>query len=387
LLADIINTSPENFEFIADELGWNDCEEIIVNLAGSNHLLTWIAFEFNAGETTEMEAVLDTGSEVSFLNRQVLLKCAPKLLNELKPCPIKFTGIGGKAFPISGLIALTCRIEHKICYQYFVVADIGENVLLGLDFMDRYKVNWDWLRGRVKFDKNLLSTPSNHCVLAETEELPPRSLKRIKVNFVGSHSQTEVVMVEKVMTNHLLNDIFVSDGIGEIKDGQMYIEVGNSSDVNIQLMEGCVLGEWTNADSLEIKMMIDDQEEVLFTETMQINYSCTECENPQDQEEGNDSCTLPKELQKLQDDCRGYLSPIEMEQIKQLLFDFKDTFELEGEPLGRTSLVRHKIDVGDAKPIKQQARRVPIHQEDIVESEITKMLNRGVVTAFRITLG
>ena len=61
------------------------------------------------------------------------------------------------------------------------------------------------------------------------------------------------------------------------------------------------------------------------------------------------------------------------------MIDYRDVFALAGEPLGRTSLVQHKINVGNEKPIKQQARRTPMHQEEIVQRELSSMLKDGVI--------
>ena len=47
--------------------------------------------------------------------------------------------------------------------------------------------------------------------------------------------------------------------------------------------------------------------------------------------------------------------------------------------LGRTGVVKHRIDTGNHRPIKQPPRRVPMHRRDIVQNEIDKMLDRGVI--------
>lgn len=52
--------------------------------------------------------------------------------------------------------------------------------------------------------------------------------------------------------------------------------------------------------------------------------------------------------------------------------------EPDGE-LGRTDPIAHKIDTGDAKPIKLPPRRLPISQRDIAEHEIESMLQKEVI--------
>ena len=47
--------------------------------------------------------------------------------------------------------------------------------------------------------------------------------------------------------------------------------------------------------------------------------------------------------------------------------------------LGRTSMLRHKIDTGDAAPIHQTVRRLPFHQRELVHNMIEGMLDQGIV--------
>ena len=53
-------------------------------------------------------------------------------------------------------------------------------------------------------------------------------------------------------------------------------------------------------------------------------------------------------------------------QLKDLMHEFKDVFN---DITGRTNLVEHKIDVGDAKPIRQRLYRIPWAQRDAVKRE------------------
>ena len=47
--------------------------------------------------------------------------------------------------------------------------------------------------------------------------------------------------------------------------------------------------------------------------------------------------------------------------------------------LGRTSVLRHKIDTGDAAPIHQTACRLPFHLRELVHNMIEGMLDQGIV--------
>ena len=64
-----------------------------------------------------------------------------------------------------------------------------------------------------------------------------------------------------------------------------------------------------------------------------------------------------------------------------LLDEFQDVYSRGANDLGKTSKVYHKIPTGDARPIKQGARRLPYHQRREVETNLDAMVKNGVVTS------
>ena len=69
----------------------------------------------------------------------------------------------------------------------------------------------------------------------------------------------------------------------------------------------------------------------------------------------------------------------EQAAIKKLLIQYQDVFSKNEFDLGKTHLVEHTIDTGDAKPIAQPPRRVPIAFAEAERKQIGKMLETGVV--------
>ena len=47
--------------------------------------------------------------------------------------------------------------------------------------------------------------------------------------------------------------------------------------------------------------------------------------------------------------------------------------------LGRTPLILHEIDTGDAKPVKKHPRRIPLHLQQEVTENLKQMLDNGIV--------
>jgi hypothetical protein len=73
------------------------------------------------------------------------------------------------------------------------------------------------------------------------------------------------------------------------------------------------------------------------------------------------------------------LHPEAEKELRQLLQDNRDIFALEGEPLGRKGWVKQAIWLKTPAPIKQPPRRVPIHREHVVDTEMQKMKSSGAI--------
>ncbi|KRX29849.1 hypothetical protein T05_8205, partial [Trichinella murrelli] len=67
------------------------------------------------------------------------------------------------------------------------------------------------------------------------------------------------------------------------------------------------------------------------------------------------------------------------EKMADLLRRYAETISMSDDDLGHTSVVKHRIIVEGAKPIKQALRRLPIRQREEVEGHVRRMLERGLI--------
>ena len=73
------------------------------------------------------------------------------------------------------------------------------------------------------------------------------------------------------------------------------------------------------------------------------------------------------------------LTSAENRCLNLLLDQYSDIFASSSSDLGRTSIIRHKIDTGDARPIKQPPYRVSQTQKAEIENQIETMLSQDVI--------
>jgi hypothetical protein len=75
----------------------------------------------------------------------------------------------------------------------------------------------------------------------------------------------------------------------------------------------------------------------------------------------------------------GNLNTQQKEEFRRLMKKFEEIFVRTKNELGRTNVVKHKINTGDAKPIKQKPYRAVGHRKQVIKEEIEKMLEKGVI--------
>ena len=75
---------------------------------------------------------------------------------------------------------------------------------------------------------------------------------------------------------------------------------------------------------------------------------------------------------------RGW-SKEERKAIRKLLRDYADVFSKSEFDLGRTHLIEHRIDTGDAAPVKLPPRRTPIALAEAERKTLQSLWEKGVI--------
>ena len=102
-------------------------------------------------------------------------------------------------------------------------------------------------------------------------------------------------------------------------------------------------------------------------------------ENTKDHVKSSQGSALPEHMGRLLEGLAKDVSPSQRQQLIDLLARYADVFSSSPSDLGKTELVKHQIDTGDRRPIRQPARRLPIAKQEIEEREVKDMLERGVI--------
>ena len=88
---------------------------------------------------------------------------------------------------------------------------------------------------------------------------------------------------------------------------------------------------------------------------------------------------LPIHLKSLFQRSADGLATTEKEALHQLLCQFSNLFSADANDLGCTDVVNHEIHTGDAKPIRQPPRRLPLAKREEAEKILSEMKQQGVI--------
>src|SRR5215204_3378126 len=69
----------------------------------------------------------------------------------------------------------------------------------------------------------------------------------------------------------------------------------------------------------------------------------------------------------------------QQEQLDGLIKEYENIFVKDKSELGRTNIIKHSIDTGEEKPIKQRPYRMSQKHKEINKEEIVKMLQKEVI--------
>jgi hypothetical protein len=98
-----------------------------------------------------------------------------------------------------------------------------------------------------------------------------------------------------------------------------------------------------------------------------------------DQAGNNQEPGLGTNLQTLFEQTKGNVSHEQSKHVHSLLTKYKTLFAESNLDLGKTDIVRHKIETGNARPVKQPPRRMHVHQHSEMDKQIDDMLDQDVI--------
>ena len=374
-------------------------------------------------QNLKIRALFDTGATNTVISPRVLA-----MLHTPPDCLPYDRSYGGASpdmkIPSQGVVQLPFRIEDHL-YQYrAVVADIDGPLIIGADFMIENGMQLHFSRkgGVVKDTVNNVTFPLNieRRHMAQwlktkiTECIQPGEEKAIAARMVNYQhrarpSPGEGGMLEPSVALRAKGALVPYVYLNAHEDTP--ITVYNTGEEPLWLDAGTILGCWTPAKILSRIPLenedLEDRDDPTQYDVSQPRedpgYASDICSDEESTFEGRAGASETEwesdedsqneespQLSRVQEDqLPAHLEDLiqasdltrsrQKTQLRRLLRRYQDVMVNPKSPLGKTPMAEHRIDTGDALPIRQPMRPPAKSLAGASEAEIQKMLDQGLI--------
>ena len=297
------------------------------------------------------------------------------------------TSVDGRRLFTLGKVSVEFVINsHSFPFEAHVIENLAYDVILGRDFLQKFgfKVNFD--NGLLSFPAEEDPLPFNHSHDSDSPSEIFRSSVHASRTFVIP-PQSEILVLGEL--NSLPSKVRPVDGMISPRSElhHRYSLFGASELVKVA-EDWSVPVRMVNPSSEPVKIyrrtkLADFEEVDQNIATFELSASCeTEKTSPKGfNESENNRCDYSeyKDYSQLPDLSGSVLSDGDKVKFRDLFKKYRDVFAFPGDQLGRTSLVQHVIETGDAVPIKQRPYRSSPESKREVDRQVEEMLDKGIV--------
>ena len=312
--------------------------------------------------------LVDTGASVTILSQKFLNTINSSLLPEILPVKIKMKTATGEISPFIGETEVYMRLGKNLIKHNVLIADIPTEGILGMDFL-------------VKNGCDVILSKS--CIRYRGQELPCFKYKN-----KGEASCCRICIYEKTVLPPSSETIVSGRAMDPIIKGKVGLVEPTTKFVE---KHGLLIAKAVvqpNSGFIPMKILnISDQEHILQKNTLAALLEPIEADmiescknvNALSSKTNIEKTQMPEHIQAVFDNNKNELNESQQVHFKNLLLKFQDSFSKSPTDIGRTELIEHTIDTGQAPPIRQHPRRIPLSKIQEAEAEIEKMAEQGII--------
>jgi len=323
----------------------------------------------------KIHALIDSGSQTTLISETLATEIFGTMKFNTKPTNFLKTA-NGESINVLGNINFYLNIgKEKFAVKANVVKKLSEELILGSNFLTHTKNN-----GSINFGTKCVTLRGKQYTFSNIN-LGNKEYQELQDNLNIGHNEYQVNLIVRAATSSTIPAMSE-----KLVPATVYIEkpISNSYlieptsfhenltvaksmfDANIQLIPVCIANVSNNDITVRSRQVLATAEPVYAI----ANKSIIE------------SKSLDKHfletINKLTNDAQ--IPETDKGKLKTVLLAHRNAFALDNEPLGVTTLVKHEINTGNAKPIAKPPFRTPIANRKLMQQEIEKMLNEGVIS-------
>jgi transposase InsO family protein len=275
------------------------------------------------------------------------------------------------------------------CHCDVIISDLNDPMLLGCDFLRNNRCTINFNNNTVTIGSNTIQAvrkigpggevlPIHKVSVTNRTIIPPNSIKLITGTILSSppnvtpSAPSEMVIEPYPDLDGLVIPKVLADASGtEI----CFIALNHTSKFKT-LRSNQPIGS-----AVEVESILDEDEE---SDQRPVASPEFHLNSVKFKETGKHQASInlqevPPHLQSLLERSAKELNAQEKEVLEHFLCQYADVFAKSDLDLGNFTAVQHRIDTGDAKPIRHRMRRTPLGFEDEEEKHLAAMLQANVI--------
>ena len=348
-------------------------------------------------EMTEMLMLIDTGAQISIIRYADFQRIPKPSRPKLQPSQINITVGDGKTLGCEGVAVFKIRVNYlEFKHPLYVCREATQNIM-GNDFIFTNKgviASWEGkmtLQGHQVpiFNKMGLET-SRRVQLTQKVTLPVGQEIEVPAEVKGELSGA-TLMFEG-------NELKEGGGVIRMprilfsgQDHIIRIRMFNAGTKEVQLYPRTTLGKLSEVESIEdipfeagrgpakrpphIFTFKQKPDRLRHVHVMEAETADPQLEEPAEEVE----IEVPEHVRALCDKTIEEVPRHLACRVKSLLRDYSDIFAVDSNDIGKTDIITHDVDTGDAKPISQAVRRQSPEEHAAMKKAVEELQEVGVV--------
>ena len=318
--------------------------------------------------------LVDTGSNITVVTPEVYRSIPAPERPVLEEVGSTMLLADGRSLPFTGKADMPLQLGSTAVVHKVWVADIGLDGIIGMDFMrrmrceltiDRGSYKLTWPDGSVTCTHTQTGTACCRVVVRETVIVPPGTETIVPGEYwqpSGVTGPGVLETAEKFLQRH---GLLVARTLVDMGNSAIPLRLLNTTSSHQTVHKGTTVA-WC-----EPVCEVPDAGGGTVT--------VASCQESPGTREPDGSTKVPDFLNDLLHRSSPHLDTRQQGEVAAILTEFADVFAASDEDLGKTGVVKHRIDTGNARPIRQPARRMPVHQKKEAEDEVQKMLRKDII--------
>lgn len=305
-----------------------------------------------------VQALVDTGAQISVITSDLCRRL--KKVRTASPSCVVRVADGGTP-PVLGTCTARVTIANRqIPVLFHVLPHCPHDIILGLDFLTETSALIDCSTGEVRLGLPISPhiTEKVECRLRSEKftRLPPKTVTY--VNFFSTPAVPDGSYVLAPITDVLLlRQVTLPHSLITVTNNHATLPLLNFGSSPQVVPEGMSLANLLSLDHCHILTLTSDGHSAYRNDTLHREAKCDEF------------------VKMIGPD----LTPAQFDDLSTLLSSFRDIFDFDDRPLGQTTLVKHRINTGDASPLHRRPYRVSATERQVIQKEVDKMLQKDII--------